>query len=143
MNKQESQNLMIGSWVLAGGEPRQVRSITKKKVGVLTSNESHRQSYYRLFEVEPIPITEEWLMKNGFEKIGDKDSYGIEVYNKELPDITIEIRKNGSNTIGRDWFCHIDNQDCQGIACADVQYIHQLQNLLNLLNIKMEMKVEL
>lgn len=31
MNKQESQNLMIGSWILAGGEPRQVSSITTKK----------------------------------------------------------------------------------------------------------------
>ena len=31
MNKQESQNLMIGSWVLAGGEPRQVSSLTTKK----------------------------------------------------------------------------------------------------------------
>ena len=33
MNKQESQNLMIGSWVLAGGEPRQVSSLTTKKAG--------------------------------------------------------------------------------------------------------------
>lgn len=138
MNK---QHLQIGNLVSYHGHPVQVRTVTSRKVGVLISNEHTQLCYARFHEVEPIPITEEWLMKNEFEKIGDKDNYGIEVYNKELPDITIEIRNNGSNTIGRDWFCHIDNQDCQGIACADVQYIHQLQNLLNLLSVKMNVEL--
>lgn len=133
--------LQIGNLVSLSGQTVKVRSITKKKVGVLTDSESTRLHYARLFEVEPIPITEEWLTKNGFTKIGKADNYGIEVFNKELPDVTIEIRKNCSNTIGRDWFLHVDNQDCQGIACADVQYIHQVQNLLNLVGVKSDFKV--
>ena len=42
MNKQESQNLMIGSWVLAGGEPRQVSSLTTKKAGFKRGTSGHR-----------------------------------------------------------------------------------------------------
>ena len=42
MNKQESQNLMIGSWVLAGGEPRQVSFLTTKKAGFKRGTSGHR-----------------------------------------------------------------------------------------------------
>lgn len=133
--------LQIGNLVFLSGQAVKVRSITKKKVGVLTDSESTRLHYARLFEVKPIPITEEWLMKNSFTKIGIADNFGVEVYRKGLPDAIIEIKKNCSNTIGRDWFCHIDNETCQGVACADVQYIHQVQNLLNLVGVKSDFKV--
>lgn len=34
------------------------------------------------------------------------------------------------NSIGRDFSVHIDNQDFQTIGGGDVQYLHQLQNLI-------------
>lgn len=61
MNKQESQNLMIGSWVLAGGEPRQVSSLTTKKAGFKRGTSGHRD-FFRFDQLQGIPLSEE-LMK--------------------------------------------------------------------------------
>ena len=60
MNKQESQNLMIGSWVLAGGEPRQVSSLTTKKAGFKRGTSGHRD-FFRFDQLQGIPLSEELL----------------------------------------------------------------------------------
>ena len=57
MNKQESQNLMIGSWVLAGGEPRQVCSITTKKAGFKRGTSGHRD-FFRFDQLQGIPLSD-------------------------------------------------------------------------------------
>lgn len=60
MNKQESQNLMIGSWVLAGGVPRQVSSLTTKKAGFKRGTSGHRD-FFRFDQLQGIPLSEELL----------------------------------------------------------------------------------
>jgi len=125
--------LQIGNIVLADGEVARISSVTKKKIGHPYSSNSGRQRYVPLREVHPIPITEEWLFKNGATVTSDE---WCAIYTLPLEGFTIEFRKGVSNTLGRDYFVHIDNADCQGVANADVQYIHQFQNLLNLMNIK-------
>ena len=49
--------LMIGSWVLVNGVPRQVADITEKEVGYYRK-ENSRMFYERLDMIEPIPIKE-------------------------------------------------------------------------------------
>ena len=53
----KSNELMIGSWVLVNGAPRQVAYITEKEVGYYRKGNS-RMFYERLDEIEPIPIYE-------------------------------------------------------------------------------------
>ena len=60
MNKQESRNLMIGSWVLAGGEPRQVSSLPTKKAGFKRGTSGHRD-FFRFDQLQGIPLSEELL----------------------------------------------------------------------------------
>lgn len=60
MNKQE---LQIGNLVSLNGHPVQVRTVTSKKVGVLTSNEHTQLCYARFHEIEPIPITKEFYTR--------------------------------------------------------------------------------
>ena len=91
-------------------------------------------------EVEPIPITEEWLVNNGFEKFYD-EICEFSYYTKEVDGNYIDIKTDCSNTSNDHVVCHVDNSDRCSIGCADIQYIHQLQNFLSVLNIKM--KVEL
>lgn len=91
-------------------------------------------------EVEPIPITEEWLVNNGFEKFYD-EICEFSYYTKEVDGNYIDIKTDCSNTSEDHVVCHVDNCDRCSIGCADIQYIHQLQNFLSVLNIKM--KVEL
>ena len=138
MNK---QHLQIGNLVSYHGQPVQVRTITRHKVGVLTSNKHTQLCYAHLREIEPIPITKEFLYKNGFIRIVNKLDGYITSYNKEIDGNFLEIRFGISNTSNDHVVCHVDNSDRCSIGCADIQYVHQLQNLLNVLDIKM--KVEL
>ena len=60
MNKQESQNLMIGSWVWADGKPRQVDSLTTKKAGFKRGTNGHRD-FFRFDQIQGIPLSEQLL----------------------------------------------------------------------------------
>lgn len=90
--------------------------------------------------IEPIQITEDWLIKNGFEKFYD-EICEFSYYTKEVDGNYIDIKLDCSNIDENHVVCHVDNCDRCSIGCVDIQYVHQLQNLLNVLNI--EMKVEL
>ena len=92
-------------------------------------------------EIEPIPITKEFLYKNGFIRVLDKLDGYITFYDKEVDGHFLEIRFGISNTSKEHVVCQVDNSDRCFIGCVDIQYIHQLQNFLSILNIKM--KVEL
>lgn len=137
MNK---QHLQIGNLVSYHGHPVQVRTVTNRKVGVLISNEHTQLCYARLHEIEPIPITKEFLYKNGFIIVIDKLDGYITFYGKEVDGHFLEIRFGISNTSEEHVVCHVDNSDRCTIGSADIQYVHQLQNFLTVLNIRMEVK---
>lgn len=133
MNK---RHLQIGNLVSLNGQAVEVRAITGRKVGVLTDNERSRLHYARFHEVGPIPITKEFLYKNGFTIVIDKLDGYITFYGKEIDGNFLEIRFGISNTSKDHVVCHVDNSDRCTIGCADIQYVHQLQNFLNLIGIK-------
>jgi hypothetical protein len=64
---------------------------------------------------EPIPLTEEWLLKFGFEYISDYESY-IKKFNTEHHSDGVIIRKNDFV------LCDIDIR-------IQLKHVHQLQNL--------------
>lgn len=94
-----------------------------------------------LDEIIPILITEDFLTRNGFE-LDEKiyEDFEDKYYELKLEKFSITIHE-GSNTIGRDWWVHIDSEDCCSIASADIQYVHHLQNLLNIMNIQFDIKL--
>ena len=65
------QELSIGNLVCYNGKVVKVEQITKHKIGYHTKPNETRMNYARLCEIEPIPITEEWLTK----RKGDEDNY--------------------------------------------------------------------
>ena len=63
-------------------------------------------------EIEPIPITEELLFKNGFEQCGDIfKTLFIEMYE-----------------VANGWHLHIDNERFETALSITIKYVHQLQN---------------
>lgn len=138
MNK---QHLQIGNLVSCHGHPVQVRTVTNRKVGVLISNEHTQLCYARLHEIEPIPITKEFLLKNGFVRELHDIIEEYHYYSKEIDGCFVDIMFGYSNISEEHVVCHVDNSDRCTIGSADIQYVHQLQNFLAVLNIKM--KVEL
>ena len=94
--------------------------------------------------LEPITITEELLLKNGFEKrllIEGNERYDDWVsYEKEVNGYFLEIR-HCSNSIERDWSVHVDNDHRCSVGGVDVEYVHQLQNFLTLLWINIDIEI--
>lgn len=63
----KSMELMIGDWVLVSGTPRRVESITKKKIGYHINPQTDKRLHYaRLHDVDPIKVTSDILLNNGF-----------------------------------------------------------------------------
>lgn len=94
--------------------------------------------------LDPIPITEELLLKNGFNKellIEGMENYDDWVrYKKQVNGCFLDIR-HCSNSIERDWYVHIDNDYRCGVGGMDVEYVHQLQNTCRLAGFEVEIKV--
>ena len=91
--------------------------------------------------LEPIPITEELLLKNGFIKNDYlREIVDIKEYEKQIDKCLVSFRDT-SNTIGRDWYIHIDNRDCCSVGGCDVQYVNQAQNICTILGVKLDFKL--
>lgn len=94
--------------------------------------------------LEPITITEELLLKNGFTKellIEGNERYDDWVsYKKEVNGYFLEIR-HCSNSIERDWYVHIDNESHCSVGSMDIEYVHQLQNFCTICGFEIELKV--
>lgn len=94
--------------------------------------------------IEPITITEDLLLKNGFTKellIEGNERYDDWVsYEKEVNGYFLEIR-HCSNSIERDWSIHVDNDHRCSVGGVDVEYVHQLQNFCTLCGFKFEIEV--
>lgn len=87
------------------------------------------QQYPRIEAIKnlsPIPLTEEWLLKFGFEK----DDLTLGLYIKVMLEYNLEIYQNGfSGTLEKDslWFITIKGYDNQ--VTFQKRHVHQLQNL--------------
>lgn len=94
--------------------------------------------------LDPIPISEELLLKNGFNKellIEGMENYDDWVsYKKEVNGYFLDIR-HCSNSIERDWYVHIDNDAHCSVGSMDIEYVHQLQNTCRLVGFEIELKV--
>lgn len=94
--------------------------------------------------LSPITITEELLLKNGFNKkllIEGNEKYDDWVeFEKDFGKFFLSIR-HCSNSIERDWSIHVDNDHHCSIGGMDIEYVHQLQNVIKIAGYEIEIKV--
>lgn len=128
--------LMIGNYVKCVGCKDNIFQVISLFDGDLVTIQNSDDTFDCMLDrVKPIPITIEWLVKNGFEKRHEEllDYY---YYTKEIEECPFRIT---IREISGGYFkCYLDNNALQSYGYADIQYIHQLQNLLNIINIKEE-----
>lgn len=93
----KANELRIGNWVNDQGLNLQVGMINSEIVK----------------SMEPIPLTEEWLIKFGFKR-DELNGYYYPTWRKFIP-----IYKRG----------HYYNFNGISLSCNDFEYVHQLQNL--------------
>jgi len=122
----KSTDLRIGNWVKEiGSEEFRVGEIDQYGISFILPNcekvvTSRLMTYSR---IKPIPLTEEWLLKFGFEKIYSlDDSYG--------PYLMDKIGKYEDS----EFFEYVvssedDSHGGWNYYTKDVKYVHQLQNL--------------
>lgn len=94
--------------------------------------------------LDPIPITEDLLLKNGFNKellIEGMENYDDWVsYKKQVNGYFLDIR-HCSNSIERDWYVHIDNDAHCSVGSMDIEYVHQLQNVCTICGFEIDLKL--
>jgi hypothetical protein len=147
----KANELRIGNWFKTfeidknhGEEYFQVETLTTNNEGSLGVGFRNESCWSIIELIEPIPLTEEWLIKFGFEKSID----GFEM----SKDITI---RNNNGWVKEMVFFQIDDGLC-GVSLRDIydsgeketyvieidiEYVHQLQNLyFALTNIELTIK---
>lgn len=129
------KDLQMGNYVkIYSGEVYQVESIYYDMIGLVNSDNFIEQ--IMCDRIYPIEVTEELLMKIGFEKneiVVDGFRVLDRTYDLPFGDCFIEIREGVSNSVGRGLYCHIDNCAHSTIGGFDFQYLHELQNGIRLI----------
>ncbi len=108
------------------GEPFAIEAIALNHNGFEGYSISGRnQSLQSILDediIEPIPLTEEWLLKFGFEK---REHFGQQNFFKEKFMIEEALSRVFDN--GLSFRIIIDSQN--SVHTANIKYVHQLQNL--------------
>ena len=100
-----------------------------------------------------IKITKEILLNNGFKEVykeelwknAYKDFYGVddffmaELWTEDESPIKIDMRNKITNN-GTEWYMHLDNEDCETIGSADIDYIWQFNKMMEIFNSKFRLK---
>lgn len=128
-NDMKPQELRIGNLVMYNGEVVRVEQITKKKIGYHRHKGETRMNYARLFEIEPIPITEELLLKIGFLLPEHKEFYTL--LNINGRDEAIRLTKYFTSYdveifAEHPYFVLLEH------TIRDIRYVHDLQNAYQL-----------
>ena len=97
--------------------------------------------YVQLIDCQPIPITPELLLKNGFEidsiiRINSHYNHFSGVDNR----VTLHDSQEFMNSYNK-WGVHIDNNDYETIATCELTYLHELQHQLKFNEIEFEWKI--
>ena len=114
----KATELRIGNWV----KMKKSDPIENYQISAILEKGVNSGSVGMLYEIiEPIPLTEEWLERFGFEKDEEYDEGGLVDYRMTLMKGSLEFVSfwNSEQLTGV-------NQPQTGI---DVEYVHQLQNL--------------
>ena len=99
----KANELRIGNWINRDSENEELRLWHFYKIAECVFDED---------DLKPIPLTEEWLLKFGFKKIGGT------IY-KNIGSIEIGLT-------GKRFYIQIR---CENITIQNIKHVHQLQNL--------------
>lgn len=138
------EELMIGDWVSVIGIPMRIAELGIVSAGLL--DENGEMSYNSYAIIEPIPLTNEIVEKNGFSRHPDYD-YADEVYrlfvgeeddgDDYLKCYSIGICPKNSRIRIRRHKYPIPNTEFMGT----IRYVHELQHALRLCQIEKEIEI--
>lgn len=127
--------LMVGDWVNVNGLNLKVGAIHADEIGVVDPD-------YKIYwcsddefdRIDPIPLTEDILVKNGFVGVELTDSYEL---NTDYYEIEVWNYSDGLWVVNVHWIEFSSTPKSK----ATVSYVHQLQHLLRLCGIEKEIEL--
>ena len=119
-----ANELRIGNFLKIGQEHESYNCLGKVIKWELSNFYSLEKGYNNIEWFEPIPLTEEWLLKFGFEKVYDGN---YKRYQINLLDTNIYLRPS----LDKWYFGFVNNgQDCEINDCYELEFLHEIQNLI-------------
>lgn len=125
----KSNELCIGNWInIYDDYNAKVTGMTNTNKVWFVKNTHDDGCAVNIHQIKPIPLTEEWLLKVGFESKGYDEEYNY--YTKDnftmlkdygLQGVAIPTKKNKKGYVHL--YCGYYNNE------IDFEYVHQLQNL--------------
>ena len=129
-----ANELMVGNIVRYDGMTVYIGQVNNTKVeGMIDKNDLLIDIRFRVELLEPIPITEELLQKNGFERY-DKHSFHLRV----KPGYTLYLVKPKDS---QPWYCKVYGIGPDDNYSINALYLHQYQNLCNIAGVEMKWMV--
>lgn len=113
----KATELRIGNWVY-NSTTRNNMQVYPMMIPQLCNIEKEYGSL-KDSNIKPIPLTEEMLLKCGFDKDGDYEYFFV----GEFTNYILEEQSKGGYMLGVNQGC------CTNFFCWDIKYLHQLQNL--------------
>lgn len=143
----KAEELLIGDWVIQKGVPEEPMRLYDMRVvaRVAYLDRGGHVVIEKFNYIEPIPLNEEILHKNGFKNdvIAQKSviAEGASNFSVILISgdnrITINNIDEYLNSFNK-WSIHIDTEDMRTLCTAEITYVHELQHLLKLCKIEKE-----
>ena len=124
----KAQELRIGNWVKwvfpnRNNQPNKIKDCQVQSIGGLVGV---LDSAYGYDQIEPIPLTEQWLIDFGFEAYGSRGFVSKEAFSPGHPSQRFDIdwsKKTGTMCKSR----YQEDNDC--FTMRHIKHVHQLQNL--------------
>ena len=104
----KANELRIGNWVRI----KDVPTTNEWQVESIGNLQQVGGQLWSIEELEPIPLTEEWLEQFGFEKVVN-GLFAIDLFHYNLKEYRLYISKNESNEVD----------------FVEIKHVHSLQNL--------------
>ena len=125
------KDLMIGNWVYESERSKfPMRVVNVGEDYCYLDFPENEGDVWEVKDKDMMPIeVAEYL----FQKLGFKSDIMCCDFYTTINNCFVEIRYDVSNSIGRDWYCHIDNAAHSTIGGFDFQYLHELQNGIRLI----------
>lgn len=147
MNKMKINELQIGDWVYESEHTKfpmfvagTFKDIVNNGVVYLDFNGNEGELWeVDIDDISPIPITEEFLLKNGFKR---SENHVWRDYNV---DATWDYETNDMQSFTLEKYPNDENLVCGYGSClwngVNIKYVHELQNAMRLAGIEWEVKI--
>lgn len=137
-NNMEQKDLRIGDKIVYEGEVYKIVEIGKSLLNIV---KGIMNIICDISEIKPIPITDDLLLKLGFDK-HDCSDLGLDIeYELATKKGFISV-SNVSNSKGKDYSVQIDNLAHTSVGGMDIACLHELQHIVWDC-LKVELKIEL